>query len=129
MNDPSWREKYVDAIAAMLAKWDVAQIQGWIDSWSQQIAGDVTADPHTWATPAQFKDAVAAARAVVAKRAEFLRSFVDCAHNGSGDDRDGDGVRWCDDCRDDDPSAHPGAAEICGNGTDDNCNGVADDGC
>jgi hypothetical protein len=24
---------------------------------------------------------------------------------------------------------HPGAAEICGNNFDDNCNGVVDDGC
>ena len=28
MNDPTWRGHYVDAIAAMLAQWDVAQIQG-----------------------------------------------------------------------------------------------------
>ena len=129
MNDPTWRGKYVDAIDAMLAKWDVAQIQGWIDTWSQQIAGDMAADPHTWATVCQFQSAVAAARDVVAKRAAFLRSFVDCARNGSGDDADGDGVRWCNDCRDDSPAVHPGAAEICGNATDDDCNGVADDGC
>jgi hypothetical protein len=129
INDQTWRGKYVDAIDAMLAQWGVGQIQGWIDTWSQQIAGEVAADPHTWATPAQSKDAVAAARDVVAKRAEFLRSFVACERDGSGEDRDGDGVRWCDDCRDDDPAAHPGAAEMCGNGTDDDCDGVVDDGC
>ena len=72
---------------------------------------------------------MATARDVVATRAQFLQSFVDCARNGTGDDRDGDGVRWCDDCRDDDPAARPGAAEMCGNGVDDDCNGVADDGC
>jgi hypothetical protein len=37
-------------------------------------------------------------------------------------------VRWCDDCRDDNAEVHPGAAEICGNGIDDDCNGVVDDG-
>jgi hypothetical protein len=65
----------------------------------------------------------------VAKRPAYLRTFVDCELNGAGADQDGDGYRWCDDCRDDDPAAHLGAAERCGNGVDDNCNGVVDDGC
>ena len=129
MNDPATRAKYVDAITWALSKWDVSQIQGWINSWSQQIAADVEADPRRWVTVPQFQEAVATASDVVAKRAQFLQSFVDCARNGTGDDRDGDGVRWCDDCRDDDPAAHPGAAETCGNSVDDDCDGVADDGC
>jgi CotH protein len=108
MNDPTWRAKYVDAIAWALSQWDVAQIQGWIDTWSQQIADDVAADPHTWATVSQFQDAVATAREIVSSRAQFLQSFVDCARNGTGDDRDGDGVPWCDDCRDDDPAVGDG---------------------
>jgi Putative metal-binding motif len=129
LGDAGWRARYAQAIAALLAKWDVGQIQGWIDSWSQQIADAVATDPHAWATAAQFQQAVADARAVVAKRPQFLQSFVDCERNGSGDDKDGDGVRWCDDCRDDNAAVHPGAAEICGNGIDDDCNGLVDEGC
>ncbi|HVT07823.1 MAG TPA: CotH kinase family protein, partial [Polyangia bacterium] len=78
LNDPGWRAQYVAAIATQLGKWDVAQIQGWIDTWSQQIAADVTSDPHTVVTPAQFQMAVAQARDVVAKRAQYLQSFVAC---------------------------------------------------
>ncbi len=66
MSDPTWRSKYVDAIATQLGKWNVQQIQGWIDTWSQQIAADVAADPHTWASPAQFQMAVSTAHDVVA---------------------------------------------------------------
>jgi hypothetical protein len=129
MADPASRARYADAMAAMLAKWDVAELQGWVDTWSQQIADAVASDPHTSVTAAQFQSAVAATRDVIAKRAEFLQSFVDCTKNGTGDDKDGDGKRWCEDCRDDNAAVHPGAAEICGNGIDDDCNGVADDGC
>jgi hypothetical protein len=129
INDPATRKKYVDAIATQLGKWNVSQVQGWIDSWSQQITPDVMTDPHTWATPAQFQTAITTARSIVAQRAQFLQSFVDCERNGNGADQDGDGVRWCEDCDDGNAAVHPGAAEICGNGVDDNCNGVVDDGC
>ena len=46
------------------------------------------------------------------KRLTFLQSFVECVKNGAGDDKDGDGKRWCEDCRDDNPAVHPGAPEI-----------------
>jgi hypothetical protein len=128
MADAGWRKKYAAAIATVLGHWDVAQIQGWIDTWSGQIAGDVAADPHAWATTADFNMAVQKAREIVAARADYLRTFVDCETNGAGEDKDGDGARWCDDCRDDDPSIHVGAAEMC-NGVDDNCNGTVDEGC
>ena len=129
MSDPTWRSKYVDAIATQLGKWNVQQLQGWIDSWSQQIAADVAADPHTWASPAQFQMAVSAAHDVVAQRAQFLQTFVDCERNATGADQDGDGFRWCEDCNDGNAAAHPGAAEIVGNAVDDNCNGAVDEGC
>ena len=37
-------------------------------------------------------------------------------------DQDGDGWDEHDDCDDDDPEVNPGAAEVCGNGVDDDCN-------
>jgi CotH kinase protein/Putative metal-binding motif len=128
MADAEARRRYADATATLLGQWDVAQIQGWIDAWSQQIAADMAADPHSWATIDNFNAAVAQARQIVASRADYLRTFVDCEQNGTGADQDGDGARWCDDCRDDDATIHLGAAEVC-NGVDDNCDGTVDEGC
>jgi hypothetical protein len=129
MNDPGWRRAYVDAIADHLAHWNVAEIQGWLDTWSGEIAADVATDPHAWATVDDFKKAVATARDIIAKRPAFLQSFVDCERGGAADDKDGDGVKWCEDCRDNDPAVRPGVPETCGNHVDDNCNGLIDEGC
>ena len=43
-------------------------------------------------------------------------------------DADQDGVTHVDDCDDTDPTVSPGAVELC-NGSDDDCDGVVDDGC
>jgi hypothetical protein len=129
MNDPTWRAHYVDAIATQIGKWDTNELLGWLDAWSAQIADAVAEDPHKWATADNVQTALAAARDVITNRPQYLQSFVACAQGQGGDDVDGDGVPWCNDCRDDDPAVHPGAPEICGNAIDDDCNGVVDDGC
>jgi hypothetical protein len=131
MNDPTWRSQYVKAIATQVAKWNPTEIQGWIDSWSQQIASAVAADPHRWATVDQFNSAIASMRAMADSRPAYLQSFVSCENGdpAQSSDQDGDGVPWCNDCDDTNPSVNPGAPEICGNGIDDNCNGVVDENC
>jgi hypothetical protein len=125
MGDPGARAKYVSALRALLARWDVARVQGWIDAFAPQIADGVAADPHRLKTVAQHDQAVAAMRQEVADRPAVIAKFLAC-QDGSGDasDQDGDGASWCNDCDDGNGAVHPGAAAICGNGVDDDCTGL-----
>jgi hypothetical protein len=131
LGDAAMRAQYAQALRTQLGRFDVDQLQSWIDTWSAQIRDAVATDPHKPATTtmAFFDAAIAAARAGIQTRADFVRSWLDCQQSGVGADQDGDGFIWCQDCRDDNAAVHPGAAEICGNMSDDNCNGVYDEGC
>jgi hypothetical protein len=131
IHDDALRAQFVEALRAQLALYDVAKLQSWIDDWSGQISDAVTADPHRPidVAPEDFETAVALMRQGIADRADYLKRWLACWDGGAGDDADGDGFIWCHDCRDDMASVHTGAAEICGNLIDDDCNGGIDDGC
>ena len=131
MGDAGLRGQYIEALRAQLGRWDVGALQAAIDQAAGQIRDAVAADPHkeTGLTVADFDTAVALARRGIADRAQYVTDWLACRDSGTGVDADGDGFIWCNDCRDDRPNVHPGAAEICGNQFDDDCNGVVDDGC
>jgi hypothetical protein len=128
IGDQNGRAAFVTAIGEMLDRYDVAGMQTWVDSWAAQIAPAVARDGHLPFTPEVHQRAVAAMRAEIADRASYLTGFLACEHGG-GEDHDGDGHPWCDDCDDTRADVYPGAPEICGDGIDQNCNSVADDGC
>ncbi|MFZ5480891.1 MAG: putative metal-binding motif-containing protein, partial [Myxococcota bacterium] len=46
----------------------------------------------------------------------------------AGCDADGDGACAPEDCDDHDPTAHPAAEEVCGDGVDNDCDGALDEG-
>jgi hypothetical protein len=131
LSDATWRMRYADTIQTLLGQWDVAQIQGWIDSWWPQISALALSDPHLWTTADVVSASPGIAKQEVAARAAYLQTFVDCEHGvaGAATDADGDGYRWCDECDDGNPNVHPGAPEVCGNMLDDNCDGYVDEGC
>jgi len=131
IGDGALRAQYIEALRAQLRRYDVAQLQSWFDAWAIQIAAAVAADPHRPidVSPQDFMDAVTLARGGIAERADYVSNWLACWDSGTGADADGDSVIWCHDCRDDLASVHPGAAEVCGNLIDDDCNGGIDDGC
>ena len=130
--DAGWRARYAEAIAGLLAKWDVAQIQGWIDSWSQQIGAAADSDPHAWATagPDRPGDPDGARRGR-ASAPRICRRFVDC-ERGSRAPRPTRTATASAGATSATTPTRPftrARAEICGNGIDDNCNGQIDEGC
>ena len=93
-------------------RWDVAAVPRLDRHVVAQIAADVAADPHTWADAARFPAAIQAGardRRDAPRLPAQLRRVRSRAE--SGQDSDGDGFRWCEDCRDDvglDPHRRPG---------------------
>jgi hypothetical protein len=84
-----------------MRSYDVPRLQGWIDTWAAQLAGAVARDPHLPITVDDHREAVAAMRAEVAERAEYLRAFLACERDpAAATDRDHDGHAWCRDCDD-----------------------------
>jgi MYXO-CTERM domain-containing protein len=57
----------------------------------------------------------------------ITRPGMDPCNNPQDPDGDGDGYPQSSDCRDDDASINPGAAELCGNQVDEDCNNVAEE--
>ena len=57
-------------------------------------------------------------------RGDYVSGWLECrASPASALDGDGDGRPYCMDCLDSDPRTYPGAAEICGDGRDQDCDG------
>ncbi len=119
------RRASCEIIAQLLAGWDVTALQERVDRWSAQIAPALEADPNKVATFAVHQAQQKKLRDFVAARPEAVRRWMAC-YQGGGVDADGDGYAWCMDCDDTSPALHPGAAEICDDGVDQNCNGWLD---
>lgn len=125
LNDPGGLVRYIGALAQAFSRYDVADMQARVDAWSSQIATAAAADPHKPFAMDAHRFAVAQTHDYIAGRAAYIGRWLTCREFG-GDDRDGDGFDFCQDCDDGDPEIAPGAPERC-NGEDDDCDGRVDD--
>jgi len=83
-------------------------------------------DARREASMSRHDTVVAQTYAYIRGRAAEIDEVTACLL-GPDADPDGDGARCEADCAPDDPTIYPGAAEICGDGIDQDCSGAADD--
>jgi len=96
-----------------------------VDRFGAQIRDIAAADPTRPFTFADHLNEVAYLRQSVVVRADSVRAWLDCrASPDSALDADGDHRPFCMDCKDSDPTMYPGAVEICGDGIDQDCDGI-----
>jgi spore coat protein CotH len=125
MDDPAWRERYVDALAEALAAYDVADMEERLDQWAGQIDEAAAADPRAPFSHDAHQAAVANMRDYFRQRAAFLDDWLMC-REGGGADGDGDGTEFCRDCDDSTAELGPHMPETC-NAIDDDCDGHVDE--
>ncbi|HEU5055593.1 MAG TPA: CotH kinase family protein [Kofleriaceae bacterium] len=125
MDDPTWRQRYIDALGRKLHAYDPADMEMRLDQWSAQIAEAADADPHKPFSMGDHETAVEDLRGFFRQRAGFLAEWLDCLTSG-GPDSDGDGAEMCRDCDDSSRDFGPQVTETC-NQFDDDCDGHIDE--
>jgi hypothetical protein len=130
IGDDAWRARYVAALRRAHDVYTAAQLPDLVDRFEAQIRDAAAADPTRPFTFDQHLAEVPALRQAIVVRTDSVRAWLDCqASPASAPDLDGDGRAFCMDCRDDDPATYPGAAEICGDARDQNCDGIDETSC
>ena len=125
MDDPGWRQQYIDELAKAVDRYNVADMEKRLDQWAGQIAEAASDDPRAPFGDTDHEQAVANMRAYFSERTTFLEDWIGCLDSG-GPDGDGDGVEFCRDCSDGSADVNPGRNEVC-NGVDDDCDGHVDE--
>ena len=125
MDDPTWRQRYIDALEKAVAAYDPADMEARLEQWSAQIAEAADADPHKPFSSGDHETAVADMHGYFSQRTGFLDEWLSCLESG-GPDADGDGAEMCRDCDDSSATVGPHMTETC-NSADDDCDGHIDE--
>jgi len=125
VNDLFCLMEYDRALLRVLDATTALNLTESIPALAERLAPYMEADPYV--------DAERALREVtetlnfLRERREHVVETLACLTSGEGDP-DGDGFACHYDCGPDDPLVFPGAEEACGDGIDQDCNGIIDDG-
>ncbi len=72
----AWCERYVDEVALARAAYDVDEISGQLERWSEQIAEAVADDPNKPFSTSDHEDAIADLRRFLSDRAAFVDEWL-----------------------------------------------------
>lgn len=125
LSEPRWLEVFRTGVATARASYAVGELEALVSHWAEQISTAAAEDPMKPFSNALHEAAINRLHDYPRMRADVTDAWLSCWRNG-GDDADGDGFDFCNDCDDQDPARHPGAREEC-NGYDDDCDGQTDE--
>jgi hypothetical protein len=130
INDNVWRERYVQALRGAYDVFVAAKLPAHLDRFAAQVADAAAADPTRPFSLDEHVEGVESLRVALHEREELIGRWLACRAAPAGArDADGDGHPFCADCDDHDAATYPGAPEICGDGTDQSCDGSDSNGC
>ena len=126
LTDPSCRLDYVKAVHAAMDAFDRMPMQGLMRKLDGLIAPARQQSPIERPNQAWVELELNELVGFLRRRTSELRGQLTCWNGTDEVDADGDGY-GCMDCDDRNAAVHPGAAEVCGDGFDNDCSGHADD--